>query len=471
MMRRKKSFRTRRQLRLWRSMPVTHKREHMIPIIVFALDALVWFLCFCAESCDRQLFCYQIKSMIRIIPCKLLSDCLMALGSWVYGFMNAAVESYGDYSSFAITCAGICTAVVVLFYSLIDSKSFGIPHRTIVHYFFGSMTIPVVFAFCLVKLPVLKFLGYLNLNVMGSLLATWCIVQQIALIFFTTLSTSYRFCIRVICWEEMWQYRKQRELDEHTLKYFDAWKTPHVSCAMISTDLFRDKCRLLKEILWVPVEYCEKNASDFLNGTAWERECEYMFDYYYGHVYGAMEAVSESGDKENRDKIYTILYEFLVTFYREVSGWNEDFPETDGEYQANLRYSVTSAIMYAILVSEGGERIGACIYILNSIVEDAKQRNRQMVLYFLMLHILWISGEEPKILSQNAEYIEGFDEWNLKTKDKDFYRKLWRMMTRKTTIREKDAEQQFDMAWNTCMYFEHKSAIMEIMIEKREGAA
>ncbi len=249
--------------KIWKRMPITHAREIIIPAFLILLEGIV--ICYVLFFMDSE----HDK-----------------------GFSLIAAH-YAECCSFVVTFATITTAVVVLFYSLINSKNFGVPRRTIMYYFVGSIALPLMFISTIIELVILKGFEYREMCVQGSVLAVFSFLKQILVIVLTTLSSSYRFSINRIVAEERWQYKKQRKLDRDEKRYFTAWKTPHISCAMRSDDLFHDKCRLLKKVLWIPVRSLEKNYRHKKDITECKEDGKYLFDFYYDHTVGAMEAVKD----------------------------------------------------------------------------------------------------------------------------------------------------------------------------------
>ena len=67
-----------------------------------------------------------------------------------------------NFQEFVITCSTMTTAVVILCYSIFDSKRLGISNRTIIRYQIGNKTLPIAFFLSLVKLPVFKVCTYLG---------------------------------------------------------------------------------------------------------------------------------------------------------------------------------------------------------------------------------------------------------------------------------------------------------------------
>lgn len=50
-----------------------------------------------------------------------------------------------NFQEFVITCSTMTTAVVILCYSIFDSKRLGISNRTIIRYQIGNKTLPIAF--------------------------------------------------------------------------------------------------------------------------------------------------------------------------------------------------------------------------------------------------------------------------------------------------------------------------------------
>lgn len=208
-----------------------------------------------------------------------------------------------NFQEFVITCSTMTTAVVILCYSIFDSKRLGISNRTIIRYQIGNKTLPIAFFLSLVKLPVFKVCTYLGWKDFLLFELPYSLLIQFIIIGFVIRSSSMNVTIKMIAMQEGWQYKKILEYKWgkwEELENLSLWKISHIQQVMESEELFSDKLRLLKaifekgELKWYP-QMRKRNA---------------FYSFYYHSAYEAFCAVKDNGDE--RQLLYTFFIQKLV---------------------------------------------------------------------------------------------------------------------------------------------------------------
>lgn len=372
-----------------------------------------------------------------------------------------------NFQEFVITCSTMTTAVVILCYSIFDSKRLGISNRTIIRYQIGNKTLPIAFFLSLVKLPVFKDCTYLGWKDFLLFELPYSLLIQFIIIGFVIRSSSMNVTIKMIAMQEGWQYKKILEYKWgkwEELENLSLWKISHIQQVMESEELFSDKLRLLKaifekgELKWYP-QMRKRNA---------------FYSFYYHSAYEAFCAVKDNGDE--RQLLYTFFYSEIGRFIDEAkdiisdkkakckAGNNED-RKMKIEYMVNL---AVSAIMNAALFSGVEESEIFCTYLLEEVCAemDSKLRNRQIVYYLYTLELLYRTAT---IKAVNIEKLcEFLKEEPLECMDMRYY-EYWEFITRKCTLDRDFSEMVYYEAGLTLMEKRHASVLMLYIVQLMKG--
>lgn len=362
-----------------------------------------------------------------------------------------------------VTFSTITTAIVVLGHTVIDNKRFGIPNRTIVHYFAGSYTIIAVFVISLLKIPMLQLLLYMEQK--GFLLTELVAVllQQVIVVIFTMSSGTLSFAMRIIARQELKLYKRQKKLLPASQDYISADKIPHVRHAMESEELFSDKAELLRTILLEPIKKYDKKTVRKANkqnyGVAfWKKEFSNLYDFYYDNALGAFRALLSK--EEDRHKLYDFFYGFMDR-YISLTGSER----TTKEYQKMLTI-MFAAVMNAALVSGVAEAEEFCTYILCKIIcKDSEMVREQRIQYFFMLELLYHIDASKLHMNYIRKVLE-IQPWSWNSADSGNYWFYWEIIASKYTIDRKNAVLYFNQAVQTLKGEEKSSVPMMYILQQ-----
>lgn len=351
---------------------------------------------------------------------------LRRFGNWLLECIqirDIIIGSVDDYCNMAITYNTILTAAVVFFYSILDNQRMGVPYRTIISYTFGSYSMPVLFMITLLGAFFIYPLLAADRNIIAFVIATYIFLVQSAIIFMILISTSFRYCVKVITQIEILQYEKLKEYSEKK-EYIWLYFLRHLELSVQSNEISTDKVKLLHSILWVP--FCKKEKFIIIKKHKPSYEClkenneTDLYRFYYENLMIIFPYLSGEENYLKRNKFYLVLYEFIERFEQ----W---YQHTDKEKEKGRECFtiIVSGIINAVLMSRTEEREAVCRHILNCCISDKQIQKRQTDLYFLFWQVVFALGGKLKMHTISAD-VECLKDWQwTDDNDIDFYSKYW----------------------------------------------
>lgn len=433
-----------------------HKIFYAILIIIGLITAGAIILDLCAD-CKADLYSYIAGNL------KKIGDEWYQSGRDIKHVISENIE---DFYDILITISTILAATVIFFYSVQDNKKEGIPHRAILAYSFGSLTIPVFFFLSMLILPVSFWLYHVNMKISFVVCIFFSYCFQMLIIALILFSTSFSYGLRVICNAEIRQYQKlckikkesSRDL-ENNPQFIWTYLMHHLEQAVTSDELIADKMMLVRELLKTPyhdkkriLAKIQKNKyeSSMSKERLENNDLGRIYEFYYLNLSAAMEYLSRAEHRAERDKIYWVLYEFLDDLQK-LYGKVDDVNDLKKK-KARKNYMMTVAgLMNAVLESEAPDAEGFCNHILNECIQDEEVRLKQIGLYFLYQEYLYRTRIEEKdddkiIPIEYIKCINGVRGWRMHPEDERVYYIFWQIWMEWTTVSEKNRIAYFSNA-------------------------
>lgn len=431
-----------------RKIPSRHRREFIFPVGCVVSEVMTIFFAAFLEVCDRSRLSDHMEdamSSVRWGIGRIVVSSLWKAVLFIYRTFAGITENWGNS---LITFAAITAGVVVMFYSLIDTKSFGIPHRTIMCYFVGSFTIPVLFGLLMLNLPIVYFFDCGKYPAFVCVMTIYSMIQQYLILFLVILSTSCSFNIVMITSEEKWQYRYKKNLEGSDKRYYSAWENTHAMYAMDSDDLFADRIRLVRKLLNVPLWHIKKYHRKVYAENRWSWECENIFEYYYEQASGVFAKLDQ--EAKEREKFYQILYVFLEDVQRDRKLKNiVENPNYEPQYM-DLMHVICGALMYAAFVNDTREIRGFISYIVHENFAEGEARRKQLIFYFLMI-VFQKWTNEKKLTTDDLKLLVESGDWKIEKEDAVYCRRCWNLLVKTTSLRQDEAEKYYSRVINTYM--------------------
>ena len=422
---------------------------------------------------------FQNKNRDTVIPYLLFIFEIVIAGiagtaqyfNWPVTLKKNVFEDLNDFNDFVFTCSTMTTAVVILCYSILDSKRLGISNRTIIRYQIGNMTLPIAFIISLIKLPIFKVCIYLEWEYALIFELPWSLGIQFAIIAFIIRASSMNTTINVIARQENWQYKKilEYEWDKwEVLEIFSLWKISHIQQAMSSDELFSDKLRLLKTVL-------KKEEVKWYSQMS-QRNAFYSF--YYNNAYEAFCAVKNNLDEQQL--LYTFFYsevgELIETskgkiFDERINSKEESSKDEKIKIEYMLNLAV-SAIINAAMFSGVRDAEIFSNYMLKEVCSKAnpKLRNRQIIYYFYTMELFYRTNKMKVREVYIKELCELIKNESYECMDMRFY-EYWEFITRKCTLDKKISEMIYYDAGLTLMGRKQSSVLMLYILQLINGSA
>lgn len=433
-----------------------HKIFYAILIIIGLITAGAIIVDLCAD-CKADLYSYIAGNL------KKIGDEWYQSGRDIKHVISENIE---DFYDILITISTILAATVIFFYSVQDNKKEGIPHRAILAYSFGSLTIPVFFFLSMLILPVSFWLYHVNMKISFVVCIFFSYCFQMLIIALILFSTSFSYGLRVICNAEIRQYQKlckikkesSRDL-ENNPQFIWTYLMHHLEQAVTSDELIADKMMLVRELLKTPyhdkkriLAKIQKNKyeSSMSKERLENNDLGRIYEFYYLNLSAAMEYLSRAEHRAERDKIYWVLYEFLDDLQK-LYGKVDDVNDLKKK-KARKNYMMTVAgLMNAVLESEAPDAEGFCNHILNECIQDEEVRLKQIGLYFLYQEYLYRTRIEEKdddkiIPIEYIKCINGVRGWRMHPEDERVYYIFWQIWMEWTTVSEKNRIAYFSNA-------------------------
>lgn len=366
------------------------------------------------------------------------------------------------YCNLVVTLNTILASAVIFFYSVQDSKKEGIPHRTIISYSIGSLSIPILYSITMVLVPLSYFSYALKLpwTIYTCLILTYLI--QMLIVYLILLSTSAQYSIHAIINLEIRQYRILTKLEsegweiigQKDSSYAWTYLLHHLIEVMKSDELSSDKLSLFRRYVWVP--YCGKETYiwNYVVGKHKNNEIEKLlqenslgqtFEFYRVNLLAVFNYLEQKNEEENKEKIFLILYEFIQKLTLEIVKYDEE--QNVKRKKAYLMTIVS--IMIALLESDLKEAEKVCSRILNDTLQGENEITKNTVykircellsLYVLAQEYMYCVNKD-KVRLDNIDKIIGFEPWEESIKRNcELYKESWDIWMSHTTI----AKAQYD---------------------------
>lgn len=435
--------------------------------------------------------------------CQLVGKCLKEINPVLYEFAKSIKcmlwEGQEAVLNVVLTLGTILAAAVIFFYSVQDNEKGGIPNRTIMSYTSGSQAVPVLFLTVMVMLPVNYLTFFLGLRYFAWAVALCTYITQMMIIIIILESTSHTYSMYAVCNAEIQQYQKLVELEkmkeeqrkaglEAGEKYSFIWiyLLQHIEQVLLSEELITTKLENARYLLRVPYYKREVwiwgewikilgKARERLLGTAdaglkisagrlEDNHLGALYEFYYRNLITVLQHVNQQERREERNKIYLILYDFL----EELTGLYEDMEESG---ECRYYYAMTvCGIMNAVMDSNVEESAEFCNYVFNYLVSENVWQF-QMCLYILFQEYLYRVNED----AVRPDALEGMKQpaaWRFEDvsgKDREKCWEFWHIWTVHTTLSESSRDEYLIKAFLTLEEGWNESVPIMYIREKLRG--
>lgn len=387
------------------------------------------------------------------------------LCEYIIGVKAGIAANREAYCNLVVTLNTILAASVIFFYSVQDNKKGGIPHRTIISYAIGSLSIPILYILTMILVPMSYFSHALQLPWTIYVCMTWTYIIQMIIVYVILLSTSAQYSIHAITNLEIRQYRVLtliekngwETIEQRNSDYAWTYLLHHLIEVMKSGELSSDKMALLRRCIWVP--YYTKEApiwSFFIKDVRLKQVekllCEnslgQIYEFYRSNLLGIFNYLQQAREEENTEKVLLILYEFIGQLMLKLK-----FCEEGQVSNSRKAYLMTViSIMIALMESDLEETEQVCIKILNEVMQEENEECKEMVhkvryellsLYIIALeYINYVESDNVRM--NNIDKINGLEDWERPIKENcEFYKESWDIWMSRTSITRPDYEQYF----------------------------
>lgn len=434
-----------------------------------------------ADECKTKLYCcvfllnvFIDKNVIFYKNCQHIRDLLMA--------------DLDDYLSMILTLGTILAAAVVFFYSVQDSKKEGIPHRAIMSYTSGSLSVPILFVIAMLMLPLDYVACSLEWHWFAVLGLIFTLITQMIIIVIILMSTSHQYSLHAICNAEIRQYGRlcairkvqdekkdqeiRKKINQNPL-FIWTYLLSHLEQVFLSEELISDKMEIARRLLRVPFYDREVSLWDELSWRLKKKVREIrlvgvnptisgermadnhlkaIYEFYYRNLVIVFRNMNQPEDREERNKIYLILYEFMeeLTELYEVIQEEEGYSDSDKE-ESGLNYAMAvCGMINAVMDSDSEDSEHFCNYIFNNILSK-KTWQFQICLYILFQEFLYRTNTDA-ISLDNLRGINGLKKWkisNLSFKEMEMCGEFWKIWAESTTLSEDVGYRYFFRAFGT----------------------
>lgn len=441
---------------------IVFAKEHIVKVVMQRTDKVFWT---CISVC------------IITLILSLLIDCCFNFKKTEDAGIELQIENVyicvvdeskendlelnvGDFCSMVLTIDTILAASVIFFYSMIDNRKTGIPHRTIIKYTFGSFMVPGLFFCTILLLPIMY-----TASSMEMVCTTWAsiffsYIFQLLILLVILFSTSYDFSINAVCCAEMEQFEL---MVKHGLEQNNNEKLKqirHMEQVVLSDDLSIEKVKMIKALLKVP--FYEKKYF-WIIGIDPKILCdlkeEYLYNYYYTNLNSVFYQIKDK--LQECQKVYDILYDFFDELYELCAICREERLDDEKAKKVTENCRVVVAAIFNAATEANSKNV---IQFVNQVLDKERQydskiieknsgndntknkemllHNKQVSLYLCYLQFLFYVYEQS---SSEGEYqvLEG-DKWEPDIiADIEYYERHWKMWKRQVTLSQRDS----------CFYF------------------
>lgn len=339
-----------------------------------------------------------------------LPEELRAEFDWARGILR---EKASLFYNLSVTLGTILAAVVVLHYSMQDSKREGIPRRTITAYQYGSYTIPVLFFWqmiCLFGLTALLMFDLPNCLYAGLLYVG--IIQVWIIMIIVKTSSFHRNCNIIYKTEKtqfIWLLRYDNIADR---QYIWSYLIHHMEQVMAGDGMLFERVEIIRKLLEVPDNVRKKCIIRCRGACRKERWRQVTHEYLFGNLRATIARLQP----ESEDAFFNVLLRFLSEMGRQMAG----IECTKGEKKAKesrtkrniameMSYLTIAAAVMLSVVYSGLARAGVfCVHALNEAPVSERLRSRLLFLYLLSLEFVYRTGS-ARPFALDFEDIRDFD--------------------------------------------------------------
>lgn len=368
---------------------------------------------------------------------------------------------FTDYQDFVSAVHTVLGAAVIFYYSVKDNQKVGIPPRTIMSYSFGSWAIPLLFAFSTVLVMDMIFVrnrGWF-IWVLVSLAAS--VLTQILCVALILISTSYNYDVHVICNAEIRQFQYMRH-DQDLNPIVWIYMMRHLEQAVKSDDLMGDRMVLSQKLLRTPFYEKEQLFNKRLR-LDFSRVYVYpafrFYGYYYDNLVPVFQYLASEKHKEERMKMYQLLYELVrevdEEYYKLENDGFQYLPHVEAQSEEEEKVTplygadgererknecrkklliIVSAIMNAVLFAGPEDSEAFCNHILNECMKQDELRGCQVKLYFLYQELLHIKGSNSLKLEHVGELNGNVISQAIGQDEQKLYWDIWEIWCRDTNL-------------------------------------
>lgn len=378
-----------------------------------------------------------------------------------YHILTEGCRKITDFGDFVITCSTVTAAVVILCYSVLDSKKLGVSMRGVIRNWMGGMFLPEIFMLMLIKLPFLKLWAYSQQDYILYIGCILSLLEQAVMVVFVLISNSMHAVVYTIINEEYKRYKQAFYMEDGDKAAL--YVNVHITQAFESDSFFEDKVWVLKGTLQSPIKHIGK-----MHIKIGEHQQRVIFSYYYENAYGTFQSVENN--KLERFKLFDFYYMFVK---EDLNVFNEGGLEEERYVFGAI---AVAAILHAAIVSEIEGSVNFCKNILVELYSEYDNRERleiQIFYFFLSLEILLYTTKDSekiandiyqsKIIDCLCGLTQGFDV------ESHFYTlyKFWRLVMRGYTIEECTSAKLYFESYNSLMRLSYNSPMLRYIYDKR----
>lgn len=365
----------------------------------------------------------------------ILVECIIMVILVKYDISRLKIchKDLSELYNVTLTYGTIMVAIFVLCYSILDLKKLGVSNRTCLRYILGNLTLPALFIWIIIKLPVIYFFYLGNIDQLCYVEIILTLLQEFIISCFIVIFSSMRMTINAIAVQEKWQFHNYLKQDLKHGYMFSPEIVTHVRKVMESDEFFSDKVEVLKKIVMIPIRECKKSKVAFSN-----KEWETVYNYYYENAYSSFAAVKAS--LEDRQKLYNFFYVELQFQHLQT-----DREKMSIDVYKHIIHIATAAVMDAAVMSEVIEAEAFCTYLLDILYgQENDMAGTQIAYYVLMLQLLSEKGSSNIISNFKFNDLDKFlDNANIDEHINELL-DYWYLITRNCTIETENVHKIFN---------------------------
>lgn len=237
----------------------------------------------------------------------------------IYDILIGDLENFGN---FVITCSAVTAAVVILCYSVLDSKKLGVSMRGVIRNWMGGIFLPEIFMLMLIKLPFLKLWAYSHQDYILFIGCILSLIEQAVMVVFVLISNSMHAVVYTIINEE---YKRYKQYAYHDLAIYsdNNWSGGYsISAKSVQKCIDKIRDNIVRAC-------CGNVISDILNklrtlfrelfsDLACLYTSKYEFEEYKKAFHGTLRLKKVSELELSRDLYYKLRLQIMDFFFNEV---------------------------------------------------------------------------------------------------------------------------------------------------------